>query len=269
MKTPITGDAEIDEQHSILSEMIERLQEFQDQIKNTCPRPHNCSPNRLNKVCSDHSSQLKAFAVRIAEFLNGHTAYEEKLMELLPRSEPCLAHIDGHKKSHNHINAVMRRLIKHAERSNPRELCDLLIMVSREWLLDHTATYDSDLAQKLEIEEPCGGYDKQLVIMLDTLVFRNRPTHAAFSKEINVALRRATSEARICFARLSTVQRRVFSLIITGKNTPDIAETLGISTNTVKTHRTAIYRKMEVSSLVELIHKANLLHKERPGGAQK
>ena len=177
-------------------------------------------------------------------------------------------HIDRHKKSHNHINAVMRRLIKHAERTNPRDLCDLLIVVSREWLLDHTATYDSDLAQKLEIEDPCGGYDKQLVTMLDTLVFRNRPTHAAFSKEINVALRRATSEARMCFARLSTVQRRVFSLIITGINTPGIAETLGISTNTVKTHRTAIYRKMEVCSLVELIHKAGLLRKERPIGAE-
>ena len=267
MKMPITGDAEIDEQHSMLSEMIDHLQEVQSQIRK-CPRFPDCKPSSLTRACRDHSAHLKILSVRIADFLSGHTAYEEKLMELLPNSKPCIAHIEGHKKSHNHINAVMRRLLRDADRIGPRELCELLIRVSQEWLLDHSATYDCDLAQRLETEEPSGGYDQQLVSMLDALVFYNRPTPARFSQDTNVILRRATSEARMCFSRLTTVQRRVFSLIVGGSTTPKVATTLGISVNTVKTHRTAIYRKMEVHSLVELIHKAALLRKERPTGAE-
>ena len=268
MKMPFTGDAEIDEQHLILSEMIERLKEFQAEI-NTCPRVRNCSPNRLTPTCRDHSLRLKAFVGRISDFLAGHTAYEEKLMELLPRTEECLSHIEGHRNSHSQINTVMRRLLRHADRIKPSELCELLITISREWLLDHSGTYDCDLAQRLEAEEPHGGYDLQLVSMLDSLVFCNRPTHARFSQDTNVALRRATSEARMCFARLSAVQRRVLSLIVGGSTTLQIAMTLGISVNTVKTHRSAIYRRMEVNSLVELVHKAGLLRKERPPELEK
>lgn len=267
MNLPITGEAEIDEQHSILSEMIERLREIRNEFS-TCPRFHDCNPSRIEQPCRNHSARLKAFVVHIADFLAGHTAYEEKLMELLPTTKECQLHIEGHKNSHNQINAVMRNVLRDVDRMRPRDLCDMLITISQEWLLDHSVTYDCDLAQSLGAEEPSGGYDLQLVSMLDTLVFRNRPTHSQFSKESNVAYRRATAEARMSFARLSTVQRRVFALIVEGRTTAEIATTLGISVNTVKTHRTAIYRKMEVCSLVELIRKDGLLRKERPTRVQ-
>ena len=75
MSLPITGEAEIDGQHSVCSEMIEHLQENHNQFS-TRPRFHSCNPSRYEETCRNHTARLKAFVVRIADFLTVHKAYK-------------------------------------------------------------------------------------------------------------------------------------------------------------------------------------------------
>jgi DNA-binding CsgD family transcriptional regulator len=66
-------------------------------------------------------------------------------------------------------------------------------------------------------------------------------------------------EVRGRFESLSPAQRRVFWLVFGGKTNREIGNELGISVNTIKTHRAAIFQKMDVKSLLELVKKADLL----------
>jgi two-component system, LuxR family, response regulator FixJ len=54
-------------------------------------------------------------------------------------------------------------------------------------------------------------------------------------------------------SHLSTRQREVFDLLISGENTKQIAKTLDISDKTVAKHRAAILEKMQVDSVVDLV----------------
>ncbi len=61
------------------------------------------------------------------------------------------------------------------------------------------------------------------------------------------------------FASLTPAQKAVFWLVVGGTKNREIAEQLGITTNTVKTHRAVVFQKMGVSSVVELIKKTDAL----------
>jgi two-component system, LuxR family, response regulator FixJ len=54
-------------------------------------------------------------------------------------------------------------------------------------------------------------------------------------------------------ASLSTRQREVMQLLLTGKGTKEIARDLGISTKTLEKHRALVLTKMGVESVVELM----------------
>ncbi len=54
-------------------------------------------------------------------------------------------------------------------------------------------------------------------------------------------------------ASLSTRQREVMQLLLTGKGTKEIARDLGISTKTLEKHRALVLAKMGVESVVELM----------------
>jgi len=56
------------------------------------------------------------------------------------------------------------------------------------------------------------------------------------------------------FKQLSNREREVFQLIAEGYSTKQIAESLFISTSTVKSHRTKIMEKLEIDNLTQLLH---------------
>ncbi len=58
---------------------------------------------------------------------------------------------------------------------------------------------------------------------------------------------------------LTRTEKEVLSMIVQGKTTREIADIRHRSVRTVEDHRTRIFRKLEVSSLVELLNKLNLV----------
>ncbi len=66
-------------------------------------------------------------------------------------------------------------------------------------------------------------------------------------------------EALSKFDRFSFREKEIFRLIAEGQTTTEIAETIGISSETVKTHREKIYRKLGVNKKSECLKKARQL----------
>jgi len=58
---------------------------------------------------------------------------------------------------------------------------------------------------------------------------------------------------RARYARLSEREREVMALVVTGLMNRQVGDELGISEETVKTHRGRVMRKMQASSLAELV----------------
>jgi FixJ family two-component response regulator len=95
--------------------------------------------------------------------------------------------------------------------------------------------------------------------MLDQHVFPNRPTLENTSSGPSLALQRRKLEVRGRFESLTTAQRAAFWLVVSGKKNREIAEALSVTVNTIKTHRAAIFHKMEVGSVLDLVKKADIL----------
>ncbi len=64
------------------------------------------------------------------------------------------------------------------------------------------------------------------------------------------------SEPQAAETQLTNRERQILNELTTGATTLDTARTLGISENTARTHVKNIYRKLQVSSRVELVRKA-------------
>lgn len=58
------------------------------------------------------------------------------------------------------------------------------------------------------------------------------------------------------YARLTSREREVFALVVTGLFNIQVADRLGISETTVKAHRGCLMRKMKAESLAELVNMA-------------
>jgi DNA-binding NarL/FixJ family response regulator len=127
------------------------------------------------------------------------------------------------------------------------------------WLGDHSTLFDTRLVRLGKADLPKIDFDSELVTMLDQHVFPNRPTRSKLSSNSSAAFRVKKLEVRGRFESLSPAQRRVFWLVFGGKTNREIGNELGISVNTIKTHRAAIFQKMDVKSLLELVKKADLL----------
>lgn len=76
-----------------------------------------------------------------------------------------------------------------------------------------------------------------------------RPRAAAFAR----------NEAAIASLGLSPRECEVLALLASGQSNKELARTLGISPNTVKTHVARVFEKLEVQNRVRAIEKARLL----------
>lgn len=249
-----TGHAEIDQQHELLDNTVAQLASFCAVAKHspdaTCD---GCNVLR-QKHCRD---ALAAICSELAAFLGGHFAYEEKMMELLPATPSCQLHIKAHKASHEGVVRQLKKLALRAEVESPRGIGALIWQIVRDWLGDHSTLFDTRLVRLGKSDQPKIDFDGELVTMLDQHVFPNRPTRSKASS--SVALRGKKLEVRGRFESLSTAQRRIFWLVVSGKPNREIASTLEVSINTIKTHRAAVFQKMDVRSVLELVKVADVL----------
>jgi len=251
MTFKLTGHAEIDRQHAVLDGLVGRLEricrlakEKSDISCRECTTVHR-------RACT---ASLASLTDEILSFLVGHVTYEEKLMELLPNVARCRVHIKGHKDAHTDISERLSELAALIGEEHPRAIGTQLHRIASDWIGDHTSLFDASLALDLE---GFGGaeieFDGELVAILDELVFRNRPTGVlpAPSLPLSLASRRPEVQARL--AQLTAKQGEVCQLILSGMANKEIAKQLGITINTVKTHRAEIFRKMKVKSLLDLV----------------
>jgi len=66
-------------------------------------------------------------------------------------------------------------------------------------------------------------------------------------------MRLATAREATPLERLTQREREVFELLVAGESNEGVAERLGIARRTVETHRQNIMKKLEVSSIAELV----------------
>ena len=251
MTVKSTGHAEIDQQHAILDGIIEEAGNFCFQAKQD-PQASclTCSASFRPKCVSVLVSSAKA----LRDFLVGHNTYEEKMMELLPATPQCQRHVKEHKLAHARIAKELKVLAGQIAESDPKVAGGFLLKIAKDWLGDHATGLDQHLAQHLDkADSPEIDFDWELVVMLDEHVFHNRPNVAQSSSTKAKALLRKKMEIRGRFESLSKAQRKVFWLVVGGMTNGQIANELGVSVNTVKTHRAAMFQKMETRTVLELL----------------
>lgn len=252
----LTGHAEIDQQHDLLDSLVAQLAGFCTEAEHkpnaTCDGCNAPGQTRCRTV-------LASIAGELAAFLAGHSAYEEKMMELLPDTPGCQSHIKAHKAAHEGIARQLKKLSLQVSHDSPRDLARLIWQVAGDWLGDHSALFDTRLVNLGKSDSPKIDFDGELVTMLDLHVFPNRPTRAKASSSVNLALKGKKLEIRGRFESLSSAQRKVFWLVVSGRTNPEICSELNVSINTIKTHRAAIFQKMDVKSVLELVKKADVL----------
>ncbi|MRR51177.1 MAG: hypothetical protein EG825_09730 [Rhodocyclaceae bacterium] len=252
-----TGNAEIDQQHEILDSMVAQLAGFCVEGKRdselTCQK---CSLERLRSC----TATLDSISDQLGAFLIGHATYEERMMELLPQTPTCQAHVKAHKAAHAGVARQLKKLAMKIATQPPRQASNDMWQVIGDWLGDHTALFDSRMVRLGKSAAPEIDFDGELVNMLDQHVFPNRPMRR---KTVPAApdptLNKKRIEVRGRFESLSPAQREVFWHVLGGKKNSEIATTLGVSINTVKTHRAAVFQKMDVTSVVELVKMTGVL----------
>lgn len=251
-----TGNAEIDQQHAILDEMVIRLQTLCSEPETPSGPPcERCSRERQQHC---RSSLIEAVH-ELRTFLVGHATYEERLMDLLPDTPTCQAHIKAHKAAHEGVARQLKKLALQAADGMPGEASTAIWHIIGTWLGDHTSVFDHRLVRIVRSAHPEIHFDNELVDMLDRHVFPNRPSARQPGGAGNPALLKARAEVRGRFESLTPAQRSVFWHVVAGKTNPQIATELGITTNTVKSHRAVIFQKMGVASVVELVKKTDVL----------
>ena len=257
MAFKLTGHAEIDHQHAVLEELVGRLDHIctsaKDRFSVEC---HECTIEH-RKACS---SSLSSLTDGVLFFLVGHVTYEEKLMELLPDISRCRDHIKGHKEAHTDISERLSELAVLIGKEDPKTVGKQLQRIVKDWMGDHTSLFDASLADQLEglgVAEIA--FDGELVAILDEFVFRHRPTGVVPLADFPTSAESRRVALKTQLESLTAKQREVCQLMLRGVPNREIAKQLGITINTVKTHRTEIFRKMKVTSILDLIRAVNLV----------
>lgn len=252
-----TGHAEIDQQHQILESLIGQLEGFcQRKLLGETEVSCNQCEKKVQQKCA---RTIQSLAGEARAFLIGHSTYEERMMDLLPDNDACQTHIRAHKAAHAGIDRHLLKVLGQGQDNNPLLTSEQIWKLMFDWVGDHAISFDQHLVQLGQFNKPEINFDSELVSMLDQYVFTNRPTLGPANPATDLEFQKARLEARGRFELLSAAQRKVFWLVLAGHSNKDIAATLAISVNTVKTHRAAIFLKLEVSSVVELVKKMDVL----------
>ena len=256
MPSQKTGHAEIDQQHVILESMVGQLASFCAKSELAADASCDTCGSTKQQQCN---SSLTEIASELTAFLIGHATYEERMMELLPETPNCQAHIKAHKAAHNGIARQLKKIAGSIAEDKPRAVGKRMWQVVGDWLGDHVVSFDYRLVRLRKPAAPEIDFDGELVAMLDQYVFPNRPTMVKSGTRSAVVQQRKKIELRGRFESLSPAQRQVFWLVVSGKKSREIAESLGVTVNTIKTHRAAIFQKMDVRSVLELVQKSDVL----------
>ena len=256
MTTLHTGQAEIDQQHQILETMIEDLAKFCPKSDKNLLGPCDECTSAQCKQCAEG---LSVIAKDLTAFHIGHSTYEERMMELLPPTTVCHAHIKAHKAAHEGMLKQLKKYTPQFIKENLATVAGQLKRLLTDWLGDHVVLFDNHLVGLSSPNAHKINFDSELVAMLDAHVFPNRPTHAKRSAKDAISAQKKKLEVRGRFETLSPTQRKVFWLVISGKTNPAIAQELGVSVNTIKSHRSAIFQKMDIQSAIELVKLADIL----------
>lgn len=251
-----TGHAEIDRQHELLDSTIEQIESFCAEV--------NLNPEATCDGCNAFKQKrcrfvLASIASELTGCLAGHSAYEEKMMELLPVTPDCQKHIKGHQSAHQGMARQWKSLSLRIADESPRDISVLMKKVISDWLGDHSALFDVRLVSLGKFDTTEMDFDGELVKMLDEYVFPNRPVRSKSSLRVSMTVQREKLEVRGRFESLSPSQCQVFWLVASGRANREIANILSVSINTIKTHRAAVFHKMDVKSALELVKKADLL----------
>jgi FixJ family two-component response regulator len=84
----------------------------------------------------------------------------------------------------------------------------------------------------------------------------------------NLARHEELLALRARYGRLTSREREVMGLVVTGLLNKQVADELHISEITVKAHRGCMMRKMEAGSFAELVNMASRLRLKRPGAVR-
>jgi DNA-binding NarL/FixJ family response regulator len=263
MSFHLTGHHEIDYQHSLLNGLLGRLARFCPIREVAAGKSCGTCPSVERQHCLDTLAQLTG---EIQAFLVGHANYEERLMSLLPRTPLCTKHIKHHTQSHRDILVRLDKISASGDNVSPQTKSARLHQAIQDWMLPHTSDFDSQLTENLlDAVHDEMNYDGQLVHILDEFVFHHRP------KQIRFLPAQAESAAQLsvrsALDSLTSRQREVCQLITLGRSNKAMADLLGTTVNTIKTHRTQVFRKMGVSSVLDLVRKVDLLRssqREKP-----
>lgn len=253
MPSLLTGHAEIDRQHAFLEELAGRVGDICEK-RNGSPEA-DCieCPKTLRSECG---ARLSGLIDQLFSFLVGHVTYEEKLMELLPDIERCRLHIEAHKRGHSHISEQLGAIATQIGEEDPQRLGSQLHDVIKTWLGPHATEYDAYLSAELEKSSASElDFDAALVSILDELVFLNRPAKPSAVELSRQVLAAQGLGAGQQIQLLTAKQREVCLLMVKGLSNKEIAKRLGVSINTVKTHRTEIFRRLKVNSLLDLVRR--------------
>jgi DNA-binding NarL/FixJ family response regulator len=104
--------------------------------------------------------------------------------------------------------------------------------------------------------------DVRLLVSAIEALARHKPYFASAAAEKILGLlltpdsHKAADERSLSPDRLTDREREVTQLLAEGKSNKQVAAALFISVRTAETHRAAIMRKLEVNSIVELVHYA-------------
>ncbi|HEX8987604.1 MAG TPA: LuxR C-terminal-related transcriptional regulator [Rhodocyclaceae bacterium] len=244
-----TGHAEIDRQHAILDDLMARFRRIcEAEGRKASLSCRGCEGVRV-EACR---SALASLTDELLTFLVGHVNYEERLMDLLPAVPRCRRHIRLHKDAHADISARIGKLAGRIPEAEPRRIGTQLHRVFSDWMGSHTNEYDLLLADQVDGAEL--ELDGELVAILDELVFVQRP-----GRPLAADATGARASIIGCLETLTPRQKEVCRLMLGGLTNKDLARELGTTVNTIKTHRAAVFRKMEVASVFELARRLEVL----------
>ena len=246
-----TGHDEIDRQHRVLCALLDQLNQFcvdHDAHSSACSE---CPSQHLN-ACRQKLSTIAGEV--LAAFLL-HTRYEERLMEMLPDQPHCHNHVTAHKCSHSKISGRLSTLTCGLDSTNPKEVSQSLHNIIGEIVGDHVSLFDEVLAFESEGIVSAKNLGKDLFSMIG-----DYPSNL-LSAEPQISCQNILSEhdSDILqrFNSLTNKQHEICQMIADGVMNKNIADRMGTSINTIKTHRASIIAKMGAKSLLDLSRKVN------------